>query len=62
LIILLSTSAATYPNQSTEDVVDGSHRRQRHIEDGKLALEPVGNIILATTWNVHGSKVPAPWL
>jgi len=24
-----------------------------------LALEPVWNVILATTWDVHGSKVPA---
>ena len=48
-----------HPDKGTKDVVDGSHRGQGHIEDGKLALEPVGNVILATTWNVHGSKVPA---
>lgn len=39
-----------------EDVVDGSHRGQRHVEDGKVTLESVGDVILAASWLDHGCQ------
>ena len=48
-----------YPDKGTKDVVDGSDGGKRHIEDRKLTLQSVWNVILASSWDIHGSKVPA---
>ena len=37
---------------------DGSSRRLRHIEDGKLPFQSVWNVVFASTRKIHARNVP----
>ena len=46
-------------DELTEDVVDGRHGREGHVEDAEVPLQTVGNIVLPAPRRVHRREVDA---
>ena len=45
-------------DKGSEDVVQGVSGGLRHVEDGKLALQAVGDVVLASARHIHGRHIP----
>ena len=46
-------------HECTEHGVNSISAWRWNVEDGKVALEPVWNVVLSTAWDVHGCHKPA---
>jgi hypothetical protein len=44
-----------------KDAVDGCNAWQGDVEDAKLALEAVGDVVLAATWEQAKQRLSACW-
>lgn len=45
-------------HEGAEDAVDGCVGGRRNVEDGKLALEAVGDVVFAAARNIHRRHKP----